>query len=191
MPLVRTLLILLSFVIADTEKQETTLLNDFVWWQMQTAALSQPRRGIAGKIRYTLARKGYIHKKFVFGIDFPINYISVTRKYFSWIDLPKITYHIFAGDSENYMEKWFGKYFLGKSHFIYMKQCFRNWFRNNFWLECMSEIMWISFQMQRQTSIFSPSQFREELGPRRLGGVSNRPKKGGSCFTVEVVTIDT
>ena len=34
------------------------------------------------------------------------------------------------------MDKRFGNYFLGKSHFSYMKYCFRNYFRNNFWLEC-------------------------------------------------------
>ena len=28
------------------------------------------------------------------------------------------------------------QYFLGKSHFSYMKECFRNSFRNNFWLPC-------------------------------------------------------
>ena len=37
------------------------------------------------------------------------------------INFPKITYHVFVCDSENYMEKLFGNYFLGKSHFSYMK----------------------------------------------------------------------
>ena len=76
---------------------------------------------------YTLARKYYIHI-FVFGINFPINYISVTRRYFSGVNFnfPKITYHVFVCDSENYIEKRFGNYFLGKSHFSYMKYCFRN-----------------------------------------------------------------
>ena len=54
---------------------------------------------------------------FVFGINFPNNYISVTRKYFSGINFPKITFHVFVCDSENYMEKCFWNYFLGKSHF--------------------------------------------------------------------------
>ena len=34
------------------------------------------------------------------------------------------------------MEKRFGNYLLEKSHFSYMKQCFRNYFRNNFRVEC-------------------------------------------------------
>ena len=34
------------------------------------------------------------------------------------------------------MEKWLGNYFLGESHFSYTKECFRNCFRNHFWLEC-------------------------------------------------------
>ena len=39
------------------------------------------------------------------------------------------------------MEKCFGNYFLGKSQ-IFMKhkrECFRNEFRNYFWLECKSD----------------------------------------------------
>ena len=58
---------------------------------------------------------------FVFGINFPKNYISVTRNYFSRINLPRITYHVFVCDSQNYMELAFWEYFLGKSHFSYMK----------------------------------------------------------------------
>ena len=58
---------------------------------------------------------------FVFGISCPKNYISVTRKYSSGINFPKITYHAFVCDSENYMDRRFGNYFLGKSHFSYTK----------------------------------------------------------------------
>ena len=37
------------------------------------------------------------------------------------MNFPKIAYHIFVCDSDNYVEKLFGNYFLGKSHFSYMK----------------------------------------------------------------------
>ena len=43
----------------------------------------------------------YIH--FVFGINFPKLYISVTQQYFSGIHFPKITFHVFVRASENYM----------------------------------------------------------------------------------------
>ena len=42
---------------------------------------------------------------FVFGINFPKKYTSVTRKSFSGINFPKITYHVFVCASENCMEK--------------------------------------------------------------------------------------
>ena len=60
-----------------------------------------------------------------------ISYIN----YCTEINFPKITLHIFICDSRNYMEKWFGNSFPGKSHFSYIKECFRNCFRNNFRLE--------------------------------------------------------
>ena len=34
------------------------------------------------------------------------------KKYFSGINFPQITYHVFVCDSENYMDKRFGNYFL-------------------------------------------------------------------------------
>ena len=43
------------------------------------------------------------------------------QEIFSGINFPKMTYHVFACDSENYMAKLFGNSFLGKSHFSYMK----------------------------------------------------------------------
>ena len=62
---------------------------------------------------YTLARKYYIHKVlFSELIPPPPNYISVTRKQFSGINFPKATYHVFACDSENYMENRLGILFL-------------------------------------------------------------------------------
>ena len=76
---------------------------------------------------------------FVFGINFSRNYISVTRKFISGISFAEITYHELVCDSENYMDKLFGNYFLGSFHFSYTKQCFQNEFRNNFWLECIEE----------------------------------------------------
>ena len=48
-------------------------------------------------------------------------YISVTGKYFTGINFPKITVHVFVCDSENYMEKLFKKSVLGTSHFSYIK----------------------------------------------------------------------
>ena len=50
--------------------------------------------------------------------------MSVSRIFWGGIDFPKITYHVFTCDSENYMEKLFGNYFLGKSHFSYTKNVF-------------------------------------------------------------------
>ena len=57
------------------------------------------------------------------------------------IDFPKITLHVFVCDSENHMETLSGIYFLGKSHFSYTKIRFRNYFRNNSWLECTLAIL--------------------------------------------------
>ena len=73
---------------------------------------------------YTLAGKYYIHKFLLSELILQENYIAVTSKYFSGIHFPKITYHVLVCDSENYMEKLFENYFLGKSHVSYMKQCF-------------------------------------------------------------------
>ena len=39
----------------------------------------------------------------------------------SEMNFPKIAYHVFVCDSENYMEESFGNYFLGKSRFSYTK----------------------------------------------------------------------
>ena len=47
--------------------------------------------------------------------------MSVTESYFSRVNYPKNSLHVFVCDSENYMEKLFGNYFLGKSHFSYTK----------------------------------------------------------------------
>ena len=43
---------------------------------------------------------------------------------------------VFICDSENQMEKSFWNYCPGKSHLGYTKYCFRNYFRNDFRLEC-------------------------------------------------------
>ena len=48
-------------------------------------------------------------------------YFQNSYKYFSGIHCPKITFHMFICDSENYMEKLFGNYLLGKSHLSYTK----------------------------------------------------------------------
>ena len=50
------------------------------------------------------------------------------------MNIPKITLHVFVCDSENYMDKTIWELeFLRKSPLSYMKSCFRNSFRNNFW----------------------------------------------------------
>ena len=49
--------------------------------------------------------------------------------------------HVFVRDSETYIEKLLRNYLLGKSHFSYMKECFRNSFRNSLWLGCSSSRM--------------------------------------------------
>ena len=58
--------------------------------------------------------------------EFPEKLHFSYKKYFSGINFQKITYHVFVCDSENYMEKCFWNYFLGKTHFSYMKSGFRN-----------------------------------------------------------------
>ena len=50
--------------------------------------------------------------------------MSVTQTYFSGINFPKITWHVFVCDSRNYMEKLFGNC-LGLSHVSYTEECFR------------------------------------------------------------------
>ena len=64
------------------------------------------------------------HTFFVFGINFPKNYMSVTRNSFLELISRKNTLHVFFCDSENYMEKSFGNYFLGKSHLSYINNAF-------------------------------------------------------------------
>ena len=74
----------------------------------------------------TLQPEKITYINFVFGINVLKIYNSVTWKYFTGINFPKITLHVFICDSENYIEKLFGNYFLGKSHFSYINKCFRN-----------------------------------------------------------------
>ena len=61
---------------------------------------------------YTQARKILHTYILVFGINFPNNYIAVTRRYFSGINFPKVAYHVFVSVSENYMENVLGIIFL-------------------------------------------------------------------------------
>ena len=69
-------------------------------------------RKILGASRRTLQPEKITYIIFWFRIHFPINYIAVTRECLSGIHFPKVTYHVFVCDSENYMEKRFGNYFL-------------------------------------------------------------------------------
>ena len=61
---------------------------------------------------YALARKYYIHN--VLLLEFiPIITCQLQEMFFfSGINFPKMSYHVFVCDSKNYMEKLFGKYFL-------------------------------------------------------------------------------
>ena len=68
-------------------------------------------------VMYTLARNDYIHK---------ILFSELISRKITWqlqehFNFPKITYQVFVCDSENCMEQLFGNYFLGRSHFSYMK----------------------------------------------------------------------
>ena len=55
-------------------------------------------------------------------------------------NFPKITLHVFVCDSENYMQKLSWNYFSGRSHFSCRKECFPNYFRNNFQLGWKGDI---------------------------------------------------
>ena len=69
---------------------------------------------------YTPARKDYIHKVLFSELISRKNTFQL-QDFFSRMNFDKITYHVFVCESEKYMEKRFGNYFLGKSHFSYMK----------------------------------------------------------------------
>ena len=77
---------------------------------------------------YTLARKYYTHKC-LFSEFISRKMTSVTRKYFSGINYPKITYHVFVCDSENYTEKLFGELFSLKISFQLHEMMFSLQFR--------------------------------------------------------------
>ena len=68
-----------------------------------------------------LARKDYIHNFLFSELNSRKITFQLQENSFRKLIFPEITYHIFVCDSENYMEKLFGNYFLGKSHFSYMK----------------------------------------------------------------------
>ena len=85
-----------------------------------------------------------------------------------------------------------GIIFLGKSHFSYIKECFRNSCRNNFRLECKSKMgtLWGSRQLflsyHGQKAIYYMSianlfawyrvYYRPHFGPPALNGNKNRKK---------------
>ena len=79
----------------------------------------------------TLARKYYIHKllfselmsrKITLQLQENIFRELISRK----LHFPKITCHVFVCDSENYMEKLFVNFLLGKSHGSYINKVFGN-----------------------------------------------------------------
>ena len=70
------------------------------------------RRVIAGKFRIHSSQKRLQTDIFVFGLNVPINYMSVTQTYFSGIHIQRITLHVFVFDSENYMENCLGIIFV-------------------------------------------------------------------------------
>ena len=75
---------------------------------------------------YTPARKDYIHKFCYWNYFPPKLHFSYTKIYISWINFPQMTWHVLFCDSENFMEKLSRNYFLRKSHFSYIKKCFRS-----------------------------------------------------------------
>ena len=54
--------------------------------------------------------------------EFPEKLHLSYKKDCLWNQFPKMTLHVFVCDSENYMEKCFGNYFLGKSHVSYINK---------------------------------------------------------------------
>ena len=67
-------------------------------------------------------------------------HFSYLTIFLSGIIFPKIRLHVFVCDSETYIQKPSGNYFLGKSCFSYTKECFRNCLRNNFRVECTGSL---------------------------------------------------
>ena len=64
-------------------------------------------------LSYTLARKYYIHIFLFMELLSPqITFQLQKENSFSGVNVPKITLRVFVCDSENYMEKCFGDYFL-------------------------------------------------------------------------------
>ena len=61
---------------------------------------------------YTPARKGYIHNFLFSELIYPKITFQLQEIFFSGINFPQITYHIFVCDSENDMKKLFWNYFL-------------------------------------------------------------------------------
>ena len=73
-----------------------------------------------GRRIYTPARKDSIHISSLSELISRKTTFQLQEK-FSGTNFLTITYHVFICDSENYMEKLFRNYFLGKSHVSYMK----------------------------------------------------------------------
>ena len=61
----------------------------------------------------SLARKYYIHEFLFLELVSQKITFRLQEKSFSGIHFPRIAYHVFVCDSENYMERLFGNYFLG------------------------------------------------------------------------------
>ena len=92
-------------------------------------------KAVRGKrVRNTSQKRSHTHKVlFSELISEKILHCSYKKCFFlRELILAKITYHVFVCDSENYMEKSFGNYFLGKPHFSHMKFGFRNFISQSF-----------------------------------------------------------
>ena len=83
----------------------------------------------------------YIH---VLGINFLMNYMSVLWKHSSGINFLQITYHVSVCDSENYMEKSYGNYFLENLISVTQKNVFGINFAIPWSRFCRADLRWFS-----------------------------------------------
>ena len=104
--------------VATRSVQSVTVLSSRVSRECRSPGLRSPPFKNA-------RRKDHIHT-FLFSEIIPEIIHFSLKSYVSGIAFPKITLHVFVCDSENYMEKLFGNYFLGKSHVSFTNECLQN-----------------------------------------------------------------
>ena len=107
------------------------------------------------------------------GINFPKNYISVTYKYFSGINVPKTTFHVFVCDSESYIQKKILELFSRKVALQLRKTMFFL-FVINFRLECKTvDFLLAKYRFQIFFVVSSASGVgKGRRSPRRKGGLN-------------------